>query len=77
MDNSYTKLERNLRIPEDLLKAKWSQEIKKEEFIENYISKSLEWQIKSRKYYKKKVHYVTRNVSKVVLLKKRQQLGRV
>ena len=54
MDNLHAKPKRNLKIPEDSLKAKWSQEIKEEESVENHISKSLEWQIKSRKYYKKK-----------------------
>ena len=53
MDNSHTKPEENPKISKDLLKAKWLQEIKKEKPVENHISKSLEWQVKSRKYYKK------------------------
>ena len=77
MDNLHTKLERNLKILKDLLRAKWLQEIEEEEPVKNYINKSLEWQVKSKKYYKKKVHHITRSILKVVLPKKRQQLGRV
>jgi len=58
LDNSYTKLERDLRIPEDLLKIKWLQEIKKEKPVENCISKLLKWQVKSRKYYKKEEYTI-------------------
>jgi len=58
LDNSHIKPERNLKISEDLLKAKWSQEIKKEKPIKNCVSKSLEWQVKSRKYYKKEKYTI-------------------
>ena len=53
MDNSYAKLEKNPKIPKDLLRAEWSQEIKEEKLVGNRISKLLKWQVKSRKYYKK------------------------
>jgi len=42
LNNSHIKLERNLRIPKDSLRAEWSQEIKEEEPVGNHISKSLE-----------------------------------
>jgi len=62
-------VERNLRIPKDLLKTKWLQEIKEEKPVKNHISKSLEWQVKSKKYYKKKStlyyqKYIKNNITK-------------
>jgi len=53
LDNLHAKPERNPRILKDSLRAKWLQEIKEEESVGNYISKLLEWQVKSKKYYKK------------------------
>ena len=46
------KLERDLRIPKNSLKAKWSKEIK-EDLVpgESQTSRLLKWQVKSRKYY--------------------------
>ena len=77
MDNSHIKPERNPKILKDLLRTEWLQEIKEEELVGNYINKLLKWQVKSKKYYKKKVHHIIRSVLEVVLPKKRQQLGRV
>jgi len=46
------KLERNSKILKDLLRAKWSKEIKENLVLkELQISKLLKWQIKSKKYY--------------------------
>ena len=53
MDNSHTKLEGNPKILKDLLRAKWSQEIKEEKPVGNCINKLLKWQVKSKKYCEK------------------------
>jgi len=58
LDNLHTKLERNLKILKDSLKAEWLQEIKEEEPVENCISKLLKWQVKSRKYYEKEKYTI-------------------
>jgi len=58
LDNSHTKSKRNLKIPEDLLKTEWLQEIKEEEPVGNCINKLLEWQVKFRKYYKKEKYTI-------------------
>jgi len=45
-------LKRNLKIPKDLLKAKWLREIEEDLVLkESQTSRLLKWQIKSRKYY--------------------------
>ena len=48
------RLKGNLRIPKDLLRTKWSREIKGDLVLgELQTSRLLKWQVKSRKYYQK------------------------
>jgi len=58
LDNSYAKLERNLRILKDSPRAEWLQKIEKKESVKNCISKLLKWQVKSRKYYEKEKYTI-------------------